>query len=234
MTALRSPSGAFARPVSAVLNPNRDGLVGEFVFGGDAATSRRNLAQRGKLATVNGAPTWSPNWARFTNTSGQNMDTGVASSMRDMTVVAVMRSIGGVGEAVMSNGTPLAGFILAHANHEWRFNNSLNANPPEAASVSLTSGETDFRCGFGWGAFGTVSNLSVGAAGTGFGSNSGSQANGGSRGGQNFIVAPDLGVGGLTFEIAYLAIYDRILTDRERLETYQSLRNGLAGRVTIL
>ena len=103
MTALRSPSGAFARPVSALLNPNRDGMVAEFVFGGDAATSRRNLAQRGVLATVNGAPTWSPHWARFANKSGQNMDTGIASSLRDLTMVAVMRSVSGSVRCMATN-----------------------------------------------------------------------------------------------------------------------------------
>lgn len=234
MTAIRALNASYPRPVSALLNPYRDGLVGEFIFGGDADKSRRNLAQPGKTGTVTGAPIWSDHWGRFTNVSGQSMDTGIASSMRDLTMVAVMRSTAGFGEAVMSNGTPLAGFILHQTNHEWRFNNSLNANPPEAASVSLTAGETDFRCGFGWGSFGTASSLSVGSGGTGFGSGKGSQANAGSRGGQNFIVAPNLGVGGLAFDIAYLAIYDRILTARERLQVYQSLQAGYAGRATIL
>ncbi|MNU73352.1 hypothetical protein D3C71_628320 [compost metagenome] len=232
MTAIRSPAAAFTRPVSAVLNANRDGMVAEFVFGGDADTSRRNLAQRGKPATVNGAPTWSANHARFSNNLGQNMDTGVPAAMRDVTMVAVMRSISGVGEAIISPA-PITGFILAHANHEWRFNNSITANPPQAASVVLTPGETDFRCGIGWGSFGTISSLSVGQAGIGFNSAVGSQVNAGSRGGQNFVVAPNLGVGNVTFEIAYLALYDRILTARERLEVYLGLRAGLAGRVTV-
>ena len=232
MTALRSPSGAFARPVSAVLNPVRDGMVAEFVFGGDADTSRRNLAQRGKLATVNGAPTWSPGYARFSNNLGQSMDTGIPATMRDLTMVSVLRSISGSGEAIISP-SPITGFILAHANHEWRFNNSVTANPPQAASVVLTPGETDFRCGIGWGSFGTVSSLSVGQAGIGFNSAVGSQANAGSRGGQNFVVAPNLGVGNITFEIAYLSIYDRILTSRERLDVYQSLRAGLTNRAVV-
>jgi len=160
------------------------------------------------------------------------METGIPATMRDLTMVAVLRSISGLGEAIISP-SPITGIILAHANHEWRFNNSVTANPPQAASVVLTSGETDFRCGIGWGSFGTVSNLSVGQAGIGFNSAAGSQANAGSRGGQNFVVAPNLGVGNVTFEIAYLSIYDRILTSRERLDVYQSLRAGLTNRAVV-
>lgn len=235
MTAIRAPNAAYPRPVNALLNPHRDGLVGEFVFGGSAALTRRNLAQRGQEGVVGGAPAFAADYASFNSGLGSSLNTRVRTTMRELTMVAVMRSTGGQGAAVMSAGTPLCGFILRHpASRDWRFNNSASENPPGAAQVVIDNGEADFRCGIGWGREGDAPSLSIGSGGVGFGSSVGTVVGGG-RASQDFVVAPVIGgLDPVAFDIAYLALYARILTARERLEVYQALRTGYAGRLAVL
>lgn len=233
MTAIRAPEASFARPVTSTLNPIRDGLVGEFVLGGDAATSRRNLANRPAAGVVNGSPVYGPDSVTFANSSGQSLDTGVKAAMNDVTIICVTRGLGSGNGEIVGAFPPLLNLSFYRSDNTFRFNNGSTGNPPASAGVGIPGGSTDFWTVFAWGEASGVPLIAVGVNGTTLSSGGGNAAGGARSLTETFKIAPNFGIGALQSETAYLAIYDRILTARERLEAYKAIRSGYAGLLSI-
>lgn len=115
-TGINAASRALGRSERLISAPRRDALVGEYLFGRDASTSRFNLTGGPNLAFV-GSPVFSPRYALFSQTAWA--DTGLYDTA-DVTLLVVSSQV--------SQTAPLIG-------------NYNGANSSDTTTFNLTGGD---------------------------------------------------------------------------------------------
>lgn len=96
--------------VSSFTIPDRTGLLGEWRFGTDEATTIRNYANAGLPMTKTGSPAFHTNYATVNNSSSSNgFDTAVTCPL-NVTMIAVLRLQSGLA-SILAKDASFNGFV---------------------------------------------------------------------------------------------------------------------------
>lgn len=221
---------SFSKVLASLTLPDRSGLVAEYIFGTDFATSSRNLANADVPLLEVGTPTYGANFARVQSGSGGFGFNTQITPLADCTIIDIRGPIsnGAASTYMISAGS--MGMYVRAGNHIFKGGTyaSLDAgavNNNGANTWNFTAGTSNDGAGFakhfrGNAATGilTAATATVARTGTSTGvayigtSNSSSST------------------AGVQHSHAYLAIFNRILTEAEVDAAYQTLRPFMARR----
>lgn len=202
--------------------PDRTRLVQESFYRTDRHL--RNTADRDTAQTLESTPTVGAlSTVVVTGTSG--VDTQVIGSLADYTVAAIFKrpSAGSAGGIFI---TPTAYLGLRYNAGDLLFHNTQTGSAPNVGAITLPV-TSDFIFGIGFGIALTQGEVAYGEADALAAAVSGSTA-GGSRSTTNTFKAGGVTTGTLTFEIAWSAVFARILSTAEQLALYQQARAAAA------
>lgn len=221
----------FDDPIASSRLPSLEGLVAEFVLGGTKAASIVNMANRNTPATTTGAPVYGAGFVTTVqNTDFINLNVPVPA--QDLTMIMVSRAGAGTLAALGNHqflGATYTGFerIAADGNYFWNTTGNRNgqAKLPNPASQGFV-----FQCGLA--PLGGLAKLVIGA-------NRVLSTDVAEVAGQSPRSAlPNFTISGQAIsqggDTAYVAIYDRLLTDDEVTAAYASVSAFLAGRGVVV
>lgn len=221
----------FVNKIGSLTLPDRTGLVAEYIFGKDAATSTINFAGTGGNLTVVGTPVFGDGYAEIKSGSGYGdvgFDTGLTvPSNATMIVVA-------------KNTTLCPGYFKTSANFtgfmNYQYTPSIyNAQSGTLANVANLPLPTHSDFAFYAGLmpladFGEIYIYEDGAPSVAI-----AETAGGNKSGSPLSIGtttPSSGNG--VANIAYAAMFDRVLTAQEIEDAYLSLKAFLATRDVIV
>jgi len=235
-TSIRVAGVRFTKVIASLSLPDLKNLALEAVLGGNQSKSVVNRANSAAPLTVVGTPSYSPN---YVSTSGGNFgqngfNTGYLPA-GDVTVMAICKVPGGNafsplegsvgGQSIL--GLELSSSTLSFWNSQW----SAGPNNPEV-SLSGHGGNFIFIAGAGpLGQPGKVYFI--------YGNNddaptvvtaTGQQAGGGRHSGTVLQVGTSATGGG---DVAYVAAYDRVLTQAQLIAARKSLKTYYSGKLTM-
>lgn len=229
---IRVSSATFTRTVASLTLPDLDGLIAEYILGGDQARSVVNRANPSSPLTVVGAPSYNTYDAFVTNGGyGNNgFDTGIAPT-GDVTMLAVSKTATvGTHQPFMSAsaGASLLGFEI---DSTVRFANSLWGVAPNLASI-FTPSTSNFIFMGGVGVLGAAAKLYLGNAGA-LSNNTGAQTGGNPRNTSATIHMASNNITSGQGSVAYCALFNRAMTEAEVLAAYLSLKAYYTGKIVV-
>jgi hypothetical protein len=209
--------------------PFINGLVGEHVYGVDATQSVKNLANPSIPSTIVGTPTYGTHYAVIkTIVASQGFNLGYNWTV-DATVIHVVQQVAAQPCWSMNTVAPISGFFNAAGGIFLANSNTGTANQPTFAMpvhgnyfvVAGTMPPSAKHRAHLW----TGGVRAMNEAG----------ANGGAARGGGLIVSGTSTSGATTgtSNLAYTAIFNRILTDAELDLAYLSLKNFYTGKIVI-
>lgn len=220
---IKSSTATFplSNQLTSLTLPSRVGLVSEFILGGSEAASIRNHANAAAPLTVVGTPTYNANSVTVASGGyGNNgFDLGVAPPQSDITMLLIRKKAStGTDINAFSNGSYLGFYGYNGAD----FYNTQSGTAPSIANLSRPT-HSNFYLQIGTGSLagkGTVSLYTDGV----LTSNTGTANGGSSRGTTSLKIGTDISnVNGIG-EVAYAALYSRILSAAEIAAAYASLK----------
>lgn len=223
---------SFSKVLASLTLPDRTGLIAEYLFGTDFSTSSRNLANYAVPLLQVGTPTYGSNYARVrSGTGGFGFNTQI-TPLADCTIIDIrgassnymastyMLCAGEVGMYHRSGNTIFKGGTYADLSHG-AINNAYNP----ASDFTFTAGVTSDGSGFAKHYKGDVTTgvLSVGTA---------ANARTGTSTGIAYLGTANCSstVNNIDHSHAYLAIFNRVLTQAEVDAVYQTLKPFMARR----
>lgn len=227
---IRIPNSSFTYGIASLSLPNRNGLIGEFIFGGDAAKSTKNRASPlSPPSALVATPTYGANYAQIKSGGAYGsvgFDLGFVCP-RDATVIAIVQKEVSL-PAFM--GSDVGGFVgfYNYANTPALYNSQSGSAAQVASLPLVTSNKFVFYAG----------KMPIGGKGIIYGAEAGSlvsvespNAGAATRGAGTLKVGTSLTNAGLgTARIAYAAIFERVLTTPEIESAYASLKAFLTLR----
>lgn len=237
-SSIQLANASFTKRIKASLTcPDRTGLLGEYILAKDAARCLRNI-QNGALpltATGAGTPIYNANSVVLSGSVSYGngiagFSTGIVTPA-NFTLIAVRKKLSGGVSAFAS--VPWFG---AQANttgfmeyEGWNFYNSKDGAPPGVAKV-VGAVDGDFHFVAGTATLAGLSSIYAASAGV-MASNTGSANGGGSRPAGALAIVP---AGNVQIELAYAAIYERVLTAGEVSAAYAALKAYFASRGVVV
>lgn len=222
------PDASFSQVVSSLTLPDRTGLVGEFVLGGTQAESITNRAAP-SLAdmTVVGSPTYGVGFAKVRSGGAYGsigFDTGLTTPENPTLIVLVRK------DTLFPVALGSAGFNgFVNYNNQPSLYNSMSGTLSNVPQVSVP-GHTDFAFFAGLlpkGAPGQIYTYASGALTT----NTGETNGGASRGTETLKIGTTLeNVGIGIADVAYAAVFERLLSADDIDDAYLSLKAFMATR----
>jgi len=228
---LKIKDATFTNFFSSLTLPNRSGLVGEYVFGTDAATSGRNRVTGLVDGTAINTPTFDANTMGVKSSLTSGQEYGLQLTLvptADVTLLAVFAK--GTKAQPLVNTTMAAadtGFYLTSSTTS--FDNGYVDGATDQANIASAAypASPTYLFGAGIGRIGSVGKLILYTSGVAA-SDVGTRTDA-SRGATPFRLGGYVGGsfgGGNDVEtrIAYLAIFNRMLTDDEVAAAYAQLK----------
>lgn len=147
----------FSRSLTSLTIPDRRGLVGEYILGGNAVTSVVNHANADLPLSLIGTPTYGPNYARvLSGTGGYGFATGIVPATDSTHILIRKRPSGYVEQAIVGNsGAALVGFydrsnsLSIFHNRETGIANGAQSALPVAGTSFFEAGVSAPGAGFG-------------------------------------------------------------------------------------
>ena len=221
------PGVTFTKFVGKVLMPFIDEASAFYLFGGDAASSTKNMALG---ATINGsviaAPTYGAGFANASHVNGFN--TGFVMPSPYTQIIVSQWVSGDVALLGRGNGNAdnfwqmLTAELTGTSLAEWPNGKGQNIS-------GLSLGSSFMMQGARWGGGGTKDNVFV-RTGTGLLSVSNSVNQTNSQGTPTNTLKVGTGYGPGTFKVAVVMLIPRVLTDAELVQVYDYLKPLLASR----
>lgn len=225
---IKLAGASFSDPIASARLPSLQGLVAEFILGGSKAESVINMAKRSTPGTAKGAPVYGAGFVTTVATA-DSIDLNVPHPTQDFTAILVSRAGVGTFGALGTHqflGAQYSGFdkVDADGNYFWNSNPSRDgvaklANPPASQQFVFQAGVAPLG-GLSKLFMGTNGVLAVAAATK--------------PGISPRPVLPNFTISGQAItrggDTAYLALYDRALSDAEIASAYTSLKTFLSGR----
>lgn len=223
----------FTNKVSSVAAPNRDKLVGEWFFGESEAETIKNRADGLPLVTI-GSPTYFDSFARCSGNGsggGNRFSTQIIPQMEGgLTIVAVARNNSGgstrqgLGSLCSARNTTLVG--LYDQGTETIFYNGVSTASADAAALvepAFNKWTTVIGVG-GRGVYGQLNLWQDGIKSTANANKLGTRVTNGTAPFTLFLDAV------ASIDIAYLAIYERTVTQQEVDQIYTGVKKMMALR----
>lgn len=236
-TSVKLSDANFTNFVSRYGNQLLTGLVGEYYFGVDGATSIQNLSG-GASASISGAPTYAANSAVFG--TGDVFDTGIHEAANMSLLVVAQRNVGGTPELFIGDydlsdrsGIGISAYDGTLYVHEAVANKASNQN----ASAALFTPSTFSGSGFvfmGAAFTQTTDKAFVSQAGVQTNPASDTMTNRTVQTGRTIKVAPGAGGYGQPVTIAYAAVYNVALTLAQVQQVYAGVHNVIGSKITFL
>lgn len=220
----------FSKVIASLTLPDRSGLVGEYLFGGDFAKSSRNLANADLPLLQVGSPVYGENFARVqSGSAGFGFNTQI-TPLIDCTIIDI--------RGPSSNSSASAYMLAAgsmgmyHRAGNYLFKGGTYSTLDQGALNNAGDGAWNFTAGVS-NVGGGIAKHYRGNAATGA-LNEATAANARTAGstGPAYIGTPNCSstVAGVQHSHAYLAIFNRILTTAEIEAAYQSLKPFMSRR----
>lgn len=228
---IRITGASFNNPIASLTLPFRDGLVGEYLFGGTEVASIRNLANPAKPLTKVGSPVFGGGYVRVSSgpTDGSHgFDTGMAPPLDDISIITVVRKVAGKGfPPFISTVDPYTGFH--NYTNVPALYNSQSGTMANVADIPVPA-HTNFAFIAGLLPKGLKGRIEVFDGGVK--STNTAEVNGGpSRPALLWRIGTSLANSGEgQADIAYIATFDRLLTSAEVDDAYASLKAYLGTR----
>lgn len=223
---------SFTNVVASLSLPDRTGLVGEWTLGTDEAKSIINRANpSGPTATVVGAPTYGDGYARVRSSSGSDgFNTGVALP-NNATIIVAWKKNTGCPVLFGSNVGAFEGFT--NYGSAPLLYNSQGGVASSVADISVPS-HTDYSFMVGILPLGGLGKIYIYAADE-LTTNTAEVAGGASRTGASLLFGTTMTNGGVGIaDVAYGAVFARLLSDDEIAAAYASVKAYLALRELVV
>lgn len=237
---LKIKTATFSNFFSSLTLPDRSGLVGEYLFCTDAATSGRNRVTGLVDGTAINTPTFDSNTmgVKSSPTSGQQygMQLTLVPSA-DVTMLALFTKVEKLVPLVNTTaGASDTGFYMS-ANSAYFDNGHATATDQAIISMASYPSSPTYLFAAGIGRIGSVGKLIMYNAGVAQ-SDVGTRTDA-SRGSTPFRIGGQVGAlygGGNDVEIriAYLAIFNRLLTDDQVAAAYAQVKAYYATRGVVV
>lgn len=225
-TSIKVAGATFRRAVASLFLPDRDSLVYEFVFGGDLASTKINLVDGTDALTQIGTPTYNAHSVTISSGAGNNHGfSGVNFPGLDFTIIQIRKKPATFeGSAVFNSpdGSMAIGFVNNHGSgSQLDFWNTLPVSGSTPTQSMPT--HTDFFMQAGVGPDLGLGKLFVGTGGAV------TKTTASAVGTARFPTPLVIGGGGGAFgshEIAYAALFNRLLSDGEIDDCYDQLKTA--------
>lgn len=235
-SSIQIASASFTNGLKASLTcPDRTGLIGEYLLRENAARSIRNIANLAVPAALigAGAPVYTPNSVLLSGSASYGngivgLDTGLLQPA-DATFIVVRKKVY-VGTSTGTQpwfGISSVPFRGLSDYSEWNFYNAQSGSPPAVATLTKPA-DTGFHFQAGVGANAGKGLLYVASDGV-LSSNEGTVAGGAVVPGTATIKLCG-NTGNYQMELAYAAVYDRVLTPAQITAAYDTLKAYFASR----
>jgi len=228
-TTLKIRDATFTKFLFNIRLPTTTGLTHEYIFGNNDAQSTKNHGSLAGVSTVVGVPTYGSYHAVIKSSPSQGYNIGIpAVAQPEVTVIIIMQAVSACPPLCIGGSNPLTGFfgatnpILANANTGTA--NQPTITMPTHGNYFMLAGTCPLSATHRMSSWisGVKTITPAGAAG------------GASRGaGSTFIGTAVSGAGLGTANMAYTAIFNRILSDAEIDASYTSLKNFYNGKIVI-
>lgn len=222
----------FSQVVASLSLPDRSGLVAEYTFGTSEAKSIVNRATPGLASmTVVGAPTYGSNYARITSgASGSNgFNTGVVTPTNATIIVVVRKNTS--CPVFMSTGSMYSGF-LNYSNAPALYNNQAGTDA-NVANVAVPA-HSDFAFFAGRMQNSGLGEIYTYASGV-LTTNTAETAGDAGRSTETLKIGTTITNGGNGIaDMAYAAVFERVLSAAEITAAYASLKAYLATRGVVV
>lgn len=224
----RIAGASFANTLASLSLPDRNGLVGEFVFGTDFDTSKINLANPALPLTKEGTPTYGTNYARvLSGPGGYGFITGLIPSLTSTHILIRKRPSGYSNQGIATTAYGSGGLwgFYDYGSAESRFYRSPTSQFGTGASSALpTVGTSFFEAGVWEGSTGDAARKYSYPSGIRVESVDTTPAPAGNPG-QIFIGGTAAySTVSTPYDIHYYALYQRVLTPAEIDAAYVSLK----------
>ena len=235
-SSIQIASASFTNGLKASLTcPDRTGLRGEYLLRENATRSIRNIANLAAPAALIGAgtPVYNTNSVILSGSASYGngiagIDTGLLHTP-DVTVIAVRKKLL-AGASASSNtylGASNNGFRGLQEYMGWSFYNNQGGTPPAVAALAVPA-DTDFHFVAGVGKNAEKGIIYLASGGV-MSSNEGNTAGSAWVTSANTIKVCGI-AGNYQMELAYAAVYDRVLTPTQITEAYEALKAYFATR----
>jgi hypothetical protein len=222
---LKLTGASFRKPAASIALPDRRGLIYEFVFGGSLARTRVNLATGKDTLVQVGSPVFNSN--SVTIGSGNTNENGFSGlwlpPTLNFSIVTIRKkpaTYDGASVFHSPDGSLSVGFLGASGNTYLDFWNTRGVAYPDTARGDMPT-HTNFFFQAGVGPDQGLGKLFVGTGGTV--TKSTATQPGTDRYPTPLCIGGNGGVFG-THEIAYAAMFGRLLSDSEVGDIYASLK----------
>jgi hypothetical protein len=222
---IKLPSATFSKSklITALTLPVRTGLVSEFVLGGSQASSIKNLADSSFPLTVTGVPEYFDNsvLVKYSGYGNHYFTESKNVPLVDMTLISIRKKavVGASGVATTGNYTGFLDYTPLD------FYNSQSGTAANVANLpNPTHSNFFFEAATGpYYGIAKVFLYTDGVLSTAL-----QESLGGARPALPFVIGSSYG-GGIG-EHAFMAVYDRLLSDAEIAQAYAAMKAYYAAR----